>query len=95
MTTTKLHWHTAAGVTSAASDKYSYHSPTAIGSYYINPVSSPYNVEKHVGYQLMFANDKGKLPGGLWQTFPGLFTLATARQMANNHYQENLVLLLS
>lgn len=89
--TPKLKWHIAAGGTCARNDKNSYVAPTEICTYYIDPVSYHLNVNRHLGYQVKVANDKGALGGGLWKwlTKGDLVNLATAKKLCRLHYQEN------
>jgi hypothetical protein len=79
-------WHTAAGGTTARDDKYSYSAFTTIGRYMLQPVSSEYNVNRHLGYIVTFLNEKGKLEGGLWQRlYKRPMTLPNARKLCDNH----------
>jgi len=78
-------WHVSAGGTFAASNKNGYSAYTTIGRYMISPMSSPNNVERHIGYNVQFINEKGKLPGGLWQQVTSRVDLRTARQSCTDH----------
>jgi hypothetical protein len=88
-------WNVYAGGTFAASDRNSYDVVTPLGKYTIQPVSHKYNVEKHIGYVVYFLNEKGKLPGGLWQPLkgdilrPGLATLPEARRLCQQHAESH------
>jgi len=89
--TNKNAWHTFAGGSGAASDKYSYQAMTTIGEYNINPVSSQGNYEKHIGYSVQFANTEGKLPGGLWHNLKptGLVDLPQAKRICQQHMEKH------
>jgi hypothetical protein len=81
-------WDTYAGGTCAASDRNAYQSRATIGNYSIQPISSKYNVCRHIGYRVHFLNVFGKLSGGLWQNL-GVVTLPEARRRCQKHMVEN------
>ena len=79
-------WHVYAGGTCAASDKHGYVCVTNFGRYVIQPISSPTNCERHVGYMVTFENSLGSLPGGLHQTLGGAVNLVTAKKLCQTHF---------
>ena len=82
-------WHVHAGGTCAASDRYGYDAYTTIGRYMVNPISARHNVERHIGYQVMFCNEKGQLGGGLYHSIRELTTLPMARRLCQEHMLAN------
>lgn len=63
-------WNCFAGGTFAASDKHSWQLYLkGFGTFHIDPVSSPYNVERHMGYSVRFTSTEGRKDikaTGLW-----------------------------
>jgi hypothetical protein len=57
-------WNMYAGGTSAAPDKHSYDIRGDFGLYSISPFTTKYG--RHAGYAVTFADEKGRLGGGLW-----------------------------
>lgn len=84
-----MYWHTFAGGTCAADGKNSYLSKTNLGDYHIDPVSSPNNVNRHIGYLVRFSNIFGLLEGGLWQQIGPLVNLREAKKLCREHYEKN------
>lgn len=79
-------WNVFAGGTCAASDRNSYSVETPNGKYMIQPVSSEYDVERHLGYKVWFINSKGRRAGGLWQELSDtLVSLPLARHLCHEH----------
>jgi len=85
-----MKWHMHAGGVSAASDRHGYTAHTKVGSYYIQPVSSKFNVERHVGYRVSFTNDQGYVGGiGLWFSLADYpVKLREAKQLCEKHFAE-------
>ena len=82
-----MKWSMFAGGTGAASGKHGYAAVGSFGEYMIQPVSTQYG--RHKGYQEYFINNKGKLPGGLYQSL-GLFRSPNeAKGAAIRHYQKH------
>ena len=84
----RLTWHVHAGGTAARPDKYGHTAMTDVGTYHIWPVSSPHNVNRHVGYIIHFANTAGRIGGGLWHRLDGCVNLAAAKRIATEHYRQ-------
>ncbi len=84
-------WHCYAGGTSAADDRNGYDAYTTIGRYMIQPVSSKHNVQRHIGYSVMFCNEKGAMTGGLYQPLNDgkITTLPHARRVCRQHAEKN------
>lgn len=82
-------WLTAAGGTCAAEGKYSYAAYTTIGEYHIWPISAQNNCNRHVGYNVWFANTTGKIGTGLWRRLAVLTTLQDARRSCQTHMAEH------
>lgn len=81
-----LKWHTYAG--GVTSDKHGYSTTRYIFGYYdIHPVSS--RSGRHIGYRLYFVNDKGKLPGGLWQDLGMFNSPNSAKGAAKRHLSKH------
>ncbi len=78
-------WHVYAGGCGAPSDSHSYSAHTSIGEYNIWPHGQKDNCENLLGYQALFCNNKGLLPGGLWITLEKPTTLPKARQLCQDH----------
>jgi hypothetical protein len=86
-------WDMSAGGVCARDDKHGYSKRTDIGTYFISPISSRYNVNRHVGYLVQFANDRGMIDqAGLWRDLsvsPRYVNLREAYKLCNSHFSEN------
>lgn len=85
--TASLKWSTFAGGTAAAPGKHGHSAHPPQGTYQIQPISNRWG--RHKGYLLHFINDKGRLPGGLWQELGMFASPNLAKGAANRHYQQH------
>lgn len=83
----KITWQTYAGGIGAPEGKNSYAAYLSLGEYHIDVVTT--RLGRFVGYRVMFANNKGALPGGLWHgpLYQASFrTAGAAKKAAARHY---------
>lgn len=80
-------WNQYAGGTYAEEGKHGHDVHTEHGTYNISPFSDTRG--KHKGYQAYFINDKGHLPGGLWQDMGVYRSPQQGKTAARMHYQKN------
>lgn len=87
--TNRAVWHVHGGGIATADDRSGYDAYTTIGRYMIQPVSSPHNCQRHIGYNVMFCNEKGALNCLLYTTIKKLTTLPEARRLCQKHMLDN------
>ena len=82
----KFKWSVSAGGIEAKRGTYGYTAPSPLGTYHIWP---PGAMRPREGYSLLFANDRGVLPGGLWHRLKTHRSPAAAKRAAQEHLTAN------
>ena len=80
-------WNMYAGGTGAAEGKNSYDIRGDFGLYSISPFTTRYG--RHAGYAVKFADEKGRLGGGLWTDLGTVRSPNAGVRAARQHYAEH------